>query len=70
MEDKIKKFSVRINGHRTSVSLEPIFWERMRLIAMKRKTTISSLVSELDSKSTGNLSSAIRIFVLKDYTNQ
>ena len=61
---EIKKRSVVIAGHRTSVSLENIFWEQLRDIAADKRRSVNQLVSEIDSKRTGNLSSAIRTFVL------
>lgn len=61
---KIKKRSVVIAGHRTSVSLENIFWERLRDLAANRNLSVNQLVSEIDGKRTGNLSSAIRTYVL------
>jgi predicted DNA-binding ribbon-helix-helix protein len=61
---EIKKRSVVIAGHRTSVSLENIFWERLRDLAANRNLSVNQLVSEIDSKRTGNLSSAIRTYVL------
>ncbi len=61
---EIKKRSVVIAGHRTSVSLENIFWEKLRDLAGARSISVNQLVSEIDSKRTGNLSSAIRTFVL------
>jgi len=65
MIDRVKKFSVLIDGHRTSVSLEPIFWQQLKLIAKQRDTKVSRLISDIDDGSIGNLSSAIRVFVLR-----
>ncbi len=65
MKSTIAKRSVVINGHKTSVSLEPAFWELVREIAKERKTTISDLVASIDcERAYNNLSSAIRLFVL------
>ena len=61
---EIKKRSVVIGGHRTSVSLENIFWEQLRDIAVAKRRSVNQLVSEIDDARTGNLSSAIRTFVL------
>ena len=61
---EIKKRSVVIAGHRTSVSLENIFWEKLRDLAANRSLSVNQLVSEIDGKRTGNLSSAIRTYVL------
>ena len=61
----IKKRSVVIAGHKTSVSLEAAFWAALKRIARDRSCTINDLVAEIDGGRTGNLSSAIRVFVLK-----
>jgi len=65
MPTSVKKRSVVVAGHRTSVSLERAFWDALRVIAARRKTTINQLVSEIDAARSGNLSSAIRVFVLR-----
>ncbi|RMD90117.1 MAG: aryl-sulfate sulfotransferase [Alphaproteobacteria bacterium] len=59
------KRSVRIAGHATSVSLEPAFWEELRRIAADEGVSLASLVSDIDADRTGNLSSALRLFVLE-----
>lgn len=60
----IVKRSVRIAGHATSVSLEPAFWDALCDIAARRGISLNALVSRIDSERRGNLSSAIRLFVL------
>lgn len=60
----MKKRSVVIAGHRTSVSLENIFWDALKSIASQRSLTVNQLVTEIDRQRHGNLSSAIRVFVL------
>jgi len=60
----IKKRSVLIAGHRTSVSLEPAFWEELLILARRRGLSINQLVAEVDALRTGNLSSALRLYVL------
>jgi predicted DNA-binding ribbon-helix-helix protein len=70
MKSSISKRSIIIGGHKTSVSLEDAFWEAVREIAKKRGETISSLVGNIDAdRQQGNLSSAIRLFVLGVYCN-
>ncbi len=64
MPTTVKKRSVVVAGHRTSVSLELAFWEALREIAQRENKTINQLVSEVDDGRAGNLSSAIRVFVL------
>jgi predicted DNA-binding ribbon-helix-helix protein len=60
----MKKRSVVITGHRTSVSLENAFWDALKEIAGKRRFTVNQLVTEIDKQRDGNLSSAIRVYVL------
>ena len=62
----MRKFSFRIAGHATSISLEPEFWAAFTRIAAKRETTASALIAQIDAVRDGNLSSAIRLFVLKE----
>lgn len=64
-EAAIVKRSVRIAGHATSISLEPAFWEALREIAARRHITVNALLSAIDAGRGGNLSSAIRLFVLE-----
>ena len=63
---EIKKRSVVISGHRTSISLENVFWESLRVIASANGQSVNQLVTEIDRQRTGNLSSAIRTYVLLD----
>jgi predicted DNA-binding ribbon-helix-helix protein len=63
-EDGVLKRSVRIAGHATSVSLEREFWQALGLIARDRQVSIATLVAGIDAGRTGNLSSAIRVYVL------
>ena len=60
----MKKRSVVIAGHRTSVSLENVFWAALKVIAARRALTVNQLVTEIDRQRDGNLSSAIRVYVL------
>jgi predicted DNA-binding ribbon-helix-helix protein len=60
----LRKRSVRIAGHATSVSLEPAFWQALAEIARARGLSIGRLVAQIDAERSGNLSSAIRVFVL------
>ncbi len=60
----IQKRSVIISGHRTSVSLEPEFWGALKEIAQHRGMSINELVTEIDGQRRGNLSSALRVYVL------
>jgi predicted DNA-binding ribbon-helix-helix protein len=68
MISTVVKRSVMLGGHKTSVSLEDAFWVRLREIAASRQTTISDVVGSINiRRETGNLSSAIRLFVLESY---
>ena len=69
MNGAIRKRSVTIDGHATSVSLEETFWQALAGLAADRKISINALVSEIDrTRAPGavNLSSAIRVFVLEE----
>jgi predicted DNA-binding ribbon-helix-helix protein len=64
----IRKRSVTIAGHPTSISLEDAFWDALGEIAAQRGISISELVSETDtSPRAGGLSSALRLLVLEHY---
>src|ERR1700756_3214498 len=68
MKSPVVKRSVVVAGHKTSVSLEEAFWNGMKEISGERSMTLSELVGEIATKpQQGNLSSAIRLFVL-DYS--
>ena len=60
----IVKRSVHVAGHATSISLEPAFWDALREIAVRRRLSVNALVAMIDAGRGGNLSSAIRLFVL------
>ena len=67
MKSPVVKRSIVVAGHKTSVSLEEAFWNGMKEISGLRNLTLSELVGEIDNnRQQGNLSSAIRLFVL-DY---
>ena len=63
---RMRKRSVLIAGHATSVSLEEAFWRRLKSISAARGVSLNSLITEIDGSRSGNLSSAIRVFVLQD----
>lgn len=66
MSDAIVKHSVSISGHRTSISLEREFWDLFCEIAEKKMISINELITQIDATRTGNLSSAVRLYVLDD----
>ena len=71
MKSAIVKRSIILSGHKTSVSLEDAFWEGLKDIAKNRRTTLSDLIGSIDlDREHGNLSSALRLFVLKHYQTQ
>ena len=71
MKSPVVKRSIVIAGHKTSVSLEDAFWKALKEIAGGRKLTLSDLVASIDTdRRQGNLSSAIRLFVLGHYRAQ
>jgi predicted DNA-binding ribbon-helix-helix protein len=71
MKSPVVKRSIVIAGHKTSVSLEDAFWTCLKEIAGARELTLSDLVASIDTdRHAGNLSSAIRLFVLDHYRAQ
>lgn len=68
MTSPVVKRSIVIAGHKTSVSLEDAFWRGLKEIAAEQDMTLSDMVASIDTaRSGGNLSSAIRLFVLDHY---
>ena len=63
----IRKRSVAINGHRTSISIEDRFWEMLGVIATNRQVSVAQLVAEIDAAraASDNLSSALRLHILE-----
>ena len=71
MKSSVVKRSIVVAGHKTSVSLEDAFWRGLKEIAGGRHITLSDLVATIDTeRQQGNLSSAIRLFVLDFYRKQ
>jgi predicted DNA-binding ribbon-helix-helix protein len=67
----VVKRSIIVGGHKTSVSLEEPFWSGMKEISAQRGMTLSEVVSEIDkNRQQGNLSSAIRLFVLDHFKSR
>jgi len=60
----MRKHSVVLSGHATSFSLEDAFWAELKSIAQEKNCTVVSLLEKIDNIHTGNLSSAIRLYVL------
>jgi predicted DNA-binding ribbon-helix-helix protein len=71
MKSTVVKRSIVVAGHKTSVSLEDAFWNGLKEIVRERHMTLSELVAEIDAQpQLGNLSSALRLFVLEFYRTQ
>jgi predicted DNA-binding ribbon-helix-helix protein len=71
MKSPVVKRSIVVGGHKTSVSLEDAFWKGLKEIAGRRHVTLSDLVGAIDSqRQHGNLSSALRLFVLDFYRSR
>ena len=67
MNTAIRKRSVIINGHKTSVSLEDEFYEQLKAIANRRDINVSDVIEEIEAvNQTVNMSSQIRLTVLRD----
>ena len=63
----ITKHSISIAGHATSISLEDEYWTALRAIAKKRGVSLAAVIAGVDKDRAGNLSSALRLLVLKSY---
>jgi predicted DNA-binding ribbon-helix-helix protein len=63
---EINKRSVVIAGHRTSISVENAFWHALLVVARARGVSANKLITGIDRERSGNLSSAIRLFVLAE----
>jgi len=63
----IRKHSATLHGHRTSFTLEDVFWDELKLIAETRQISLAGLIAEIDDnrEAESNLSSAIRVYVLQ-----
>ncbi|MFZ1184077.1 MAG: ribbon-helix-helix domain-containing protein [Pseudolabrys sp.] len=70
MKSAIIKRAIMIDGHKTSISLEDAFWSSLMEIAHAEGATMSELVAKIDkTRKQGNLSSAVRLFVLDRVRN-
>ncbi len=65
---RVRKRSIRIGGHNTSIGLEDAFWQALGEIAIANNLSIPALVAAIDAeREHANLSSVIRLFVLEHY---
>ncbi len=62
----VRKRSVRIARHNTSISLEAEFWDELKRLAKEEKLSLNQLVAKIDKERSGNLSSALRLYVLRN----
>ena len=69
-DSNIKKRSIIIDGHATSVSVENEFWLELKKIAKAKKISLNTLIKEIDHDRRGGLSSAIRLYVLAEATKK
>ena len=71
MKSMITKRSVMVKNHKTSVTLEDDFWQALHEIARLRRVSLSRLISSIDAdRGFANLSSAIRLFILKFFKEE
>jgi predicted DNA-binding ribbon-helix-helix protein len=64
----VVKRSITIAGRNTSVGLEDAFWNALKEIAANRNMSPANLIATINNeRQHGNLSSAIRLFVLDHY---
>ncbi|MGH7068224.1 MAG: ribbon-helix-helix domain-containing protein [Acetobacteraceae bacterium] len=64
----LEKRSVTLSGHRTSVALEPEFWQALAAIAERGGRTLSALIAEVDAVRGPDrpLASALRVLALRE----
>lgn len=65
------KRSVEIAGHKTSVSLEPLFWEMLQAAATRERVPLNALVARIDAERleaarAPGLATAIRLWLVAD----
>ena len=64
----MKKLSVSLSGHHTSISIEPEFINALNEIALRRGCSVAAIIGEIDATRAGrNLSSAVRVWILQNY---
>ena len=65
--ERIRKRSVKIAGHSTSLSLEGVFWDALKQVAASRGLSLNALIEEIDRGRGTNLSSAVRVYLLQHF---
>lgn len=66
----MQKKSIQLTGHRTSISLEPEFWQALQQIARQKNTSVRKLIIQIDNTRTNNLSSSLRVYILNEFRQQ
>ena len=70
---EIKKRSVTIGNHRTSISIESEFWNELKVLSKRENISLNKLILKIDNekpKDYGNLSSYIRVWILQKFKSQ
>ena len=63
----IRKHSVKLSGHSTSLSLKGVYWDALREVAAEMGFSMNRLIEKIDRERSGNLSSAVRVFLFQHY---
>ena len=66
----LKKRSVKISGHDTSITMEDEFWDALKQIAAEKSLSLNQIIFDIDEDREGNLSSAIRLYILQYLQNK
>ena len=67
-QSSVVKRSVALNGHKTSVSLEDVFWNAMKDIATEKNMAVTALIEAIDKeRGSANLSSALRQYIMMHF---
>lgn len=69
IETSLKKHSINLFGHQTSITIENVFWDTLKSIAHQKNISLKSLIEKIDQSRKGNLSSALRVYVCLYYKN-
>lgn len=64
---RLRKHSVKLSGHSTSLSLEGVYWDALRSVAENSGLSVTRLIEQIDRQRSGNLSSAVRVYLLRYY---
>lgn len=67
---KLRKHSVKLSGHSTSLSLEGVYWDALKEVAGEMGLSMNGLIERIDKERSGNLSSAVRVFLFQYYRQQ